>query len=76
MPADDLTAKGRLFRDVLVEDFRLRAVMLESSERIAGFGGPDHRSLAGPRRGAGTAANGRGGRPRTRPDAAGRPGDG
>ena len=39
MPADDLTAKGRLFRDVLVELFRLRAVMLESSERIAASAG-------------------------------------
>jgi DNA-binding MarR family transcriptional regulator len=34
MPAT-LTTKGQLFRDVLAEVFRLRGVLLESSERIA-----------------------------------------
>jgi len=39
MSAGHLTPKGRLYRDVLVELFRLRAVMLESSERIAASAG-------------------------------------
>jgi DNA-binding MarR family transcriptional regulator len=37
--ATDSSAKGRLFRDILAELFRLRAVLLESSERIAASAG-------------------------------------
>jgi DNA-binding MarR family transcriptional regulator len=37
--AGHLSPKGRLYRSILVELFRLRAVMLESSERIAASAG-------------------------------------
>ena len=39
MPPDTLTRKGEVYSDILVEVFRLRGALLESSERIAAAAG-------------------------------------